>query len=63
MIFSFWIKIIFLTPLADIFACFNKIWIIFSEDKTKYLKSFYLSNNCILIQEFVDIYTRKQDKY
>ncbi len=40
ILFSLWIKIIFLTPLADIFIKTNNIWIIFSENKTKYLKSF-----------------------
>jgi len=59
-------KIIFLTPLKNIFTCLKqkltKFEKIFSKDKTKYFKSFYVSSKCILIPEFVDIYTRKQNK-
>ncbi len=55
-------KIIFLAPLADIFAYFKSILMIFSENETYYFESFYLSSKCILIQEFLDIYTRKPDK-
>ncbi len=52
---------IFLTPLADIYACF-KIYLIYWYNffnKTSYLKSFYLYSKLILIQECLDIYKIK----
>ncbi len=56
-------KIIFLAPLADIFAYFKQKLrnLFFTENKTSYFKQLYLSSKCILIQECLDIYTRNQD--
>ncbi len=50
-LFSLWIKLVFLSPLADI-SCFNQtrfILISFTESKTLYLKQFYFLSKCILI--------------
>ncbi len=57
----------FSCPIGRCFACFKekltKYVYFFTENKTKYFKSFDLYSKSILIQEFVlDIYTRKQDK-
>ncbi len=50
--FSLWIKIICLAPLADISACFKQKLTFCSRKRD--LKSFYMSSKCILIQECLE---------
>ncbi len=58
-------KIIFITPLADISACFKQklTQILYFLKKTRHNILSHLYSKSILIQEWLDIYTRKQDKY
>ncbi len=61
ILFSLWIKIIFLTSLEGYYLQQN-VDLNFFFRKEHYLKWFYLYSKCILIQECLDIYTWKQDK-